>query len=167
MKKVLLIAAFSCLIGFTQEIRAQESTKNRLGFYFAAASGDIDEVGVGGIGEFRVANRVSISPQILFFLPEDRGNRNDRFFELNGNVNYYFYNKEIFEFYGLGGLNYTRLHREYDDGRDDYHSELGLNLGGGINFEVARTFVPFSEVRVTLGDFEQLVISGGFKFNLR
>lgn len=167
MKKLIVIAAFSCVtMLFTQDVLAQESVKNRLGFFIAGASGDIDEVAFGGIGEFKVAPRVTISPQILFFVPEDRGNHTDRFLELNGNVNYYFYNHDIFEFYGLGGLNYTRLHRDFDDGADDYHSELGLNLGGGINFEVGRTFVPFSEIRFTVGDYDQLVVSGGFKFNL-
>jgi outer membrane immunogenic protein len=172
MKKLIVIAAFACVCTtFTQEVYAQdntqESVKNRLGFFLAVASGDIDEVGIGGIGEFKVAPRVTISPQLLLFFPEDRGNRTESFFELNGNVNYYFYNHDIFEFYGLGGLNYTRLHRDFDDGADEYHSGIGLNLGGGINFEVGRTFVPFSELRVTLGDFEQVVLTGGFKFNLR
>ena len=166
MKKLIVITICSCLIVFMQEARAQDGTKNRLGFFFAGATGDIDEVGIGGIAEFRVAPRVTISPQFLHFFPEDRGNHNDRFFELNGNVNYYFYNHDIFEFYGLGGLNYTRLHRDFDDGRDDYRSEFGLNLGGGINFEVGRTFVPFSEIRVTVGEYDQFVLSGGFKFNL-
>jgi len=165
MKKLFVIAAFTCVTTlFTQDVLAQEeSVKNRLGFFLAVASGDIDEVGIGGIGEFKVAPRVTISPQILFFLPEDRGNHTESFFELNGNVNYYFYNHDIFEFYGLGGLNYTRRHRDFDnDGPNEYQGELGLNLGGGINFEVGRTFVPFSELRVTVGDFDQLVVTGGF-----
>lgn len=156
-----------CMLLIMQNAQAQENVKSRLGFFAAIASGDIDEVGFGGIGEFKVAPRVTISPQVIFFLPEDRGNHVTSFMELNGNVNYYFYNSSIFEFYGLGGLNFARRHLDFDDGGDQYDSELGLNLGGGINFEVGRNVVPFSELRATIGDFDQVVVTAGLKFNLR
>jgi outer membrane immunogenic protein len=166
MKKLWIITLAFCMTLFIQQARAQTGVKNRLGFFGALASGEIDEVGFGGIGEFRVAPRVTISPQVTFFLPEDHGNHTASFLELNGNVNYYFYNKDIFEFYGLGGLNYTRRHLDFDDGGDQYDGELGLNVGGGINFDVGPV-VPFSELRATIGDFNQVVVTAGLKFNLR
>jgi outer membrane protein X len=173
MKKIIIVSVFLGLLFSASGAFAQESVKNRLGFFLAAASGDIDQIGIGGIGEFKVANRVTISPQILFYLPESRGNYDWAFMELNANANYYFYNQDIFEFYGFGGLNFTRWQARYDgpgnnnDFDDESDVEIGLNLGGGINFEVGRNFVPFSEIRVTVGDFDQIVISAGLKFNLR
>jgi outer membrane protein X len=159
MKKLLVIASLTCFtLMLAGNVQAQQAVKNRLGFFLAAASGDIDEVGIGGVGEFKVANKVTISPQFVVYFPEDRGNANVNFFEVNVNANYYFYNKDIFEFYGFGGLNFTRWHVDYDnrDWDDNSDVEIGLNLGGGIN----------SEIRATIGDFNQIVISGGLKFNL-
>lgn len=170
MKKLLVIASLTCLtLMLAGNAQAQQqAVKNRLGFFLAAASGDIDEVGIGGIGEFKVANKVTISPQFVVYFPEDRGNHDVSFFEVNVNANYYFYNKDIFEFYGFGGLNFTRWNIDYDYNRDnDSDVEIGLNLGGGINFELGKSVVPFSEIRATIGDFDQIVISGGLKFNLR
>jgi outer membrane protein X len=173
MKKLFITTLFACFAMMLAHTGyAQQGTKNRLGFFLGLASGDIDQVGIGGIGEFKVSNKVTISPQILFYLGDDDnhyyGPGNDvNFMEININANYYFYNKDIFEFYGLGGLNFTRVHWEWDNGRhDDSHTEIGLNLGGGMNFEINRKVVPFSELRVTVGEFNQFVISGGLKFNL-
>lgn len=173
MKKVFITALFACLAMLLANTSsyAQQSTKNRLGFFLGLASGDIDQVGIGGIGEFKVSKKVTISPQLLFYFPEDRGNWRYNFMEINFNANYYFYNKDIFEFYGLGGLNFTRVHWEWDnagpnDDDGDSDLEVGLNLGGGINFEIGKNVVPFSELRVTVGEFDQFVISGGLKFNL-
>lgn len=173
MKKVFITALFACfamLLANTTSY-AQQSVKNRLGFFLALASGDIDQVGIGGIGEFKVAKKVTLSPQLLFYFPEEHGNIEYNYLEINFNANYYFYNKDIFEFYGLGGLNFTRFHAEWDNGprRDndgDTDTGIGLNVGGGINFEINRKVVPFSEVRYTFGGYDQLVISGGLKFNL-
>lgn len=164
MKKALFIVLFACLASaVTNTVNAQDAVKNRVGFFLAFASGDYDEIGIGGIGEFRVGQKVTISPQLIFYFPEEDVN----LLEINGNVNYYFYNHDIFEFYGLGGLNITRVSWDYGNDVDGSETELGLNLGGGINFEVGKSFVPFSELRFTLGDFDQFVISAGLKFNLR
>jgi outer membrane immunogenic protein len=170
MKKLLVIASITFFaLTFANNVQAQEAVKNRLGFFLAVASGDIDEVGIGGIGEFKVAKKVTISPQFILYFPEDRGPYDVNFLEVNVNANYYFYNKDIFEFYGFGGLNFTRWHTDWDDNRvnDNSDVEIGLNVGGGINFEVNKSFVPFSEIRATIGDFDQIVISAGLKFNLR
>ncbi|HEY9006388.1 hypothetical protein [Ohtaekwangia sp.] len=169
MKKLLIIATIICLASaLANDVLAQERAKNRAGFLLAAASDDINEVGIGGIAEFVVAKRVTISPQMILYFPEDRGNYDINYLEINVNANYYFYNKDIFEFYGLGGLNFTRQHIHYEYNRSDYNNlEIGLNVGGGINFEVSKTVVPFSELRATIGDFNQIVVTGGLKFNLR
>ena len=76
MKKFLVIASITFLaLTCANNVQAQEAVKNRLGFFLAAASGDIDEVGIGGIGEFKVAKKVTISPQFILYFPEDRSIR--------------------------------------------------------------------------------------------
>lgn len=161
MRKVsltLILAVFALLA--TDNVFAQ-GAKNRLGVFLAADFGDVDEVALGGLGEFRVADRFAISPQLLIYFM----NNNFSFFEVNINGNYYFYSQDVFSFYGLGGLNFGRAGYN-GPGEDYHHTEIGLNLGGGINFELGK-IVPFSEIRFTIGDYDQLVLSGGIKFNLR
>lgn len=166
MKKLVLFAAI-VISGtwFSTEVNAQ--VKNRVGFFLAAASGDIDMIGLGGVGEFRAMDKLTISPQLIFYFPEERGNADVKFFELNVNANYYFYNHDILEFYGLAGLNYARVKVDYDGpGNDASDGEMGLNLGAGLNFEIGKKFIPFTEFRLTVGEYDQFVFKAGLKFNL-
>jgi len=75
--------------------------------------------------------------------------------------------QEVFELYGLGGLNFA--HAGYNDpnGNNDYsNNEFGLNLGIGSNFQIGKTFVPFAELRFTLGEYDQFMLGLGVKFNV-
>jgi len=156
MKKVLVIAGFIALVSaFSTPVLAQINT--RVGPMLAFASGDIDETGLGVVAEFGIADKISIAPQFILYFP---GNDVD-LFELNANANYYFFNKDVFELYGLGGLNFTRV-----SVGDFSNNEIGLNLGIGTNFQIGKTFVPFAELRFTLGEYDQFVLGGGVKFNL-
>lgn len=168
MKKVLQLALLVSIgLVFNNDVLAQGAPAKRIGFFLAAAGGDVDMIGLGGVGEFRVAEKVAISPNLIFYFPEERGGGDLSFFELNINANYYFYNQDIFEFYGFGGLNYTRVKWDWDGpGGDNTDGEMGLNLGAGLNFELGKNFIPFSELRVTVGEFDQFVFSAGLKFNL-
>lgn len=161
MRKVSLTLIFAVLALLATTSVFAQGAKNRLGVFLAADFGDVDEVALGGLGEFKVANRFTLSPQLLIYFTD-----NDfHFFEVNFNGNYYFFSQDVISFYGLGGLNFGRA--SYDGPGDDYHNtEIGLNLGAGINFEIGKV-VPFSELRFTVGDYDQLVLSGGLKFNLR
>jgi len=159
MKKVILLATFCMVVLLaSNETFAQQ---NRAGVIIGIASGDFDEIGFGGVAEFKVIEKGTISPQLLFYFPGD----DMSLFEINGNFNYYFYNEGVLEFYGLAGLNLTRWHIDYGDSEAS-DSELGLNLGAGLNFDLGKNVVPFTELRLTLGEFDQVVIGLGLKFNL-
>lgn len=163
MRKVSLTLIFGVLTLLIGNTVFAQGAKTRAGFFLAAAMGDFDQLGVGGLGEFKVANKFTLSPQLLVYFPDDNVN----VLEVNFNGNYYFYSQDIFSFYGLGGLNFARASYNGPGDNDWDDTEIGLNLGGGINFELGKTVVPFSELRFTIGDYDQFVISGGLKFNLR
>ena len=166
MKKLLLIALISSAsMLLSYDVAAQ--VRNRVGFFLAAASGDFDMIGLGGVGEFVAMEKLTIAPQLIFYFPEDHGNGKSSVFELNVNANYYFYNQDVLEFYGFGGLNYTRGKWNPDGpGDSSTNGEMGLNLGAGLNFEIGKNFIPFTELRITLGDYDQFVFGAGLKFNL-
>lgn len=150
---LLLILAASATPAYSQ-------INNRVGPVLSFASGDFDETGIGAVAEFGVTDQVSVSPQFILYFPG-----NGSFLEFNLNGNYYFFNQDIFQLYGLGGLNFAR--GTFDRPGPDYsNNELGLNLGIGTNFEIGQNFAPFAELRFTIGDFNQLVLGLGVKFNL-
>ena len=160
MKKLILGFGLLLAIALASPVCAQIST--RVGPMISFTGGDFDETGVGIVGEFGVAQKVSIAPQLIFYFP---GN-DVSLFELNLNGNFYFYNKDVFELYGMGGLNFTRVGWEDAAGENDSNSEIGLNLGIGTNFELGKKFVPFAEFRFTLGEYDQVALGLGVKFNL-
>jgi len=167
MKKVLFVTIVMVITASAFNSAYAQKISNRVGPMLALASGDVDETGLGVVGEFGVASKMSIAPQFILYFP---GN-NQSFFELNANLNYYFFAQDVFELYGLGGLNFARYGYEYNNGQGntvkDSNSEIGLNLGIGSNFQLGKTFVPFAELRFTLGDYDQFVLGLGVKFNLK
>jgi outer membrane immunogenic protein len=163
MKKLIFTTGLLVILAaFSTPVYSQIT--NRVGPMLSFASGDIDETGIGVVAEFGVAQKFSIAPQFILYFPGD----DIGFFEFNLNGNYYFFNQDVFELYGLGGLNFARL--SYDPpgaAEKQSNTELGLNLGIGTNFQIGKSFVPFAELRFTIGDYDQLALGLGVKFNLK
>jgi len=162
MKKVIFVTTLMLFTAAAFNSAYAQKISNRVGPMLAFASGDVDETGIGVVGEFGIAQKWSLAPQFILYFP---GNDVD-FFELNFNANYYFFSENIFELYGLGGLNFARVSYPVPGGDRDSNSELGLNLGIGTNFQIGKTFVPFAELRFTIGDYDQFVLGLGVKFNV-
>jgi len=164
MKKIILAAGLLMILAFATPVFSQIET--RVGPMISFTGGDFDETGLGIVGEFGVAQKISIAPQFILYFP---GN-DVSLFEINLNGNYYFFNQDVFELYGLGGLNFARAGYKYTDingnTQKDSNSEIGLNLGIGTNFQLGKKFVPFAEFRFTLGDYDQIALGLGVKFNL-
>jgi outer membrane immunogenic protein len=160
MKKLIFVTGLVILVAAAATPVYSQIT-NRIGPMISFTSGDVDETGIGVVAEFGVAQKVSIAPQFILYFP---GN-DYSFFELNVNANYYFFNQDVFELYGLGGLNFARAGYDGPAGNDS-NSELGLNLGIGSNFQFGKNFVPFAEFRFTIGEYDQFALGLGVKFKL-
>jgi outer membrane protein X len=149
-----------------------------------AFGSEIETVGITVGAEHFVSNKVSISPDLIFYFPNKEssvsgGNRVEartNLWELNGNVHYYFVSEPNISFYGLGGLNYSHVGFEYkrtdtDSGEiesqfEGNDGEIGLNLGIGANFPIRRNFIPYVELKYVAASTDQLVISAGLKFDI-
>ena len=151
-------------------VSAQEET--RIGALLAYGT-EIENLGIGANAEFPVMEKMTISPSLIYYLPKDEMGIKINWFEVNGNVNYYFVDEDNIDVYGIAGLNYSSVKVKYDgadlgfggnfsgsDGR------FGLNLGGGANFDIGGGITPFAELKYVVIDGGQLVIGGGVKFNL-
>lgn len=158
MKKFLLTLCLLTVLAFT--VQAQ----TRLGAGLAWGS-DVEDLGLGINGEFFVKENISINPGLIFYFVDDRGNDRLDWWELNINGNFYFAQEGSVAFYGIGGLNLTTVAIE-NDFVDDSDTELGINLGIGSNFDVGGSVMPYAELKYVLGDWDQLVLFFGAKFNL-
>ncbi|MFZ6012318.1 MAG: outer membrane beta-barrel protein [Bacteroidota bacterium] len=161
MKKVFLLTAISLVFC------AASHAQIRLGALFGYGS-EVEQPGLGVNAEFMLNDKMAISPNLLFYFPEKFTGGKYSYWELNGNFNYYFFDKDAIAVYGLAGLNVTTIKVKYDNNSffaSASDSEFGLNIGGGVNFN-AGGIIPFSEVKYTLSDFDQLVLILGIKFPL-
>jgi outer membrane immunogenic protein len=162
MKKFLLLSLFSITFFITQ-------AQTRAGAMVAYGS-KTTQIGLGGNLEFFLNDDISISPSLIVYFPESHNNIRDFWFETNLNGNYYFYTKDVFQFYGLAGLNYTfRNHKDKLIDNNSYSSgNLNLNLGGGVNFKFGDfpDLLPFSEIRYVIGSTNQAVVVAGVRFNV-
>ncbi|MTI21424.1 hypothetical protein E1176_10375, partial [Fulvivirga sp. RKSG066] len=96
-----------------------------------------------------------------------------KWFEFNANGHYYFDVESSVEPYALGGLNFAFLSIDYYDFfgsegvRNVSETYVGLNLGGGVNFNIDSSIQPYGELRLVLGEADQLVIGGGIRYTLK
>lgn len=168
MKKIITAA---CFIAFSfLSANAQEDT--RIGGFLGYGS-EIKTIGFGVNAEFPIIENLTIAPNFTYFLPKEESSIvKTTIFELNANANYYFLNDDTFGVYGLAGLNYTSVKVKVEDlgfgfgGTSSSDGKIGLNIGGGANFNLGKSWTPFAELKYVLSDFDQLVLSAGVKFNL-
>ncbi len=169
MKTIKLFLATMVICMFTTTSFSQTETK--LGALLAYGT-EIENIGVGANAEFPIIEKLTISPSFIYYLPKDESGIKINWFEVNANANYYFLDEENIDVYGIGGLNYTNVKVKYDgdsifgDDLSVSDGRIGLNLGGGTNFNIGSNITPFAELKYVIIDGGQLVIAAGVKFNL-
>lgn len=168
MKKIF---ATLCFVAFPfLSANAQEET--RIGGYLGYGS-EIKNPGFGANAEFPIMDNLTIAPNFSYYLPKDENDVvKTSIFEFNANANYYFMNDNALDLYGLAGLNYTNVKVEVENlgfgfgGASSSEGKIGLNIGGGANFNIDKNWTPFAELKYVLSDFNQLVFSAGVKFSI-
>jgi outer membrane immunogenic protein len=152
MKKLGVALAFMvCMMA------AVDSSAQKIGVMLGYGT-EVEELGIGINGEFNINDKVSISPSFVYWFPEDPIS----WWEFNANVNYYFTKAGSADFYGLAGINLFGYNIEDGDGQ----SEVGLNLGAGANFDIGKSWEPFTELKFVIGDADQLGLFFGVKFKI-
>ncbi len=143
-------------------VSAQEET--RIGALLAYGT-EIENLGIGANAEFPVMEKMTISPSLIYYLPKDEMGIKINWFEVNGNVNYYFVDQDGLGVYGLGGLNYSSV-KVSAGGYSISDGQVGLNLGAGANFDIGSSVLPFAELKYVIMNGGQLVLAAGVKFSL-
>lgn len=122
--------------------------------------------GLNARGDYSFNEQFSVSPGFTLFFPSSPDGVDMSAWQLNADAHYSFLQEDAFGLYAIGGLNYSYVKVEADAGPmlgtysiDD--SEIGLNLGAGINFGS----MFYGELKYDTA-FEQLGISVGVLFSL-
>jgi hypothetical protein len=101
------------------------------------------------------------------FFPDDGGNVDRSYFELNGGVLYRFpVDSDDVSPFAMGGLNIARSKVEGDEvspGARGSHTDLGLNLGGGVTFLTGQVR-PSVGLKIELSGGQGFVIFGALGF---
>lgn len=154
MKKLGVALAFIvCMIA------SFDSSAQKVGVMLGYGT-EVEQLGLGVNGEFNVNSKVSIAPSFVYWFVD-----NASVWEFNANANYYFTKAGSADFYGLAGVNMFSVKADIEGA--DRHSEVGLNLGAGANFNVGKSWEPFTELKFVIGDEDQLGLFFGVKFKLR
>lgn len=143
---------------------AQVAEKTYLGTGLVYGS-EVKGAGVGALAEFFLNDEISFSPQVNYFFPRRfSGGPKSSFWEINTNLNYYFYQSNEANIYGLGGINYANI----SGSRNPFsaiNARFGLNLGLGTNININSNFTPFAEARYVVSSYDQVVLFLGIKFS--
>jgi hypothetical protein len=106
----------------------------------------------------------------MYYFGSSEGSVDLNWFDINLNGNYLFDtgNSDIVP-YVLAGVNFAIISVSVEGfggfGGFGSGTNIGLNMGGGVDF-VVNTFFVFGELRYVLSSADQLVIAGGVKFPL-
>lgn len=170
MKKIVITLFF--IILFSQCIFAQK----RLGA-FGTYGFRNELMGIGFNGQFFLKEKTAITPEFNYNFPKFTTTESGtatieevyNTWSIAFDFNHYFVKKDKFEFYGLIGLNLgtEKAKNTYDNNPTTItkHTELGLNLGLGTNFNASGKFVPYLQFKYEANSF-QLVLHAGVRYNL-
>lgn len=126
--------------------------------------GSETDIGVGGriLANIEAVNLEAVGSFDIYF-PDDAGQVDRDYWEINGNLFYHVHlrdTRSVLPYFG-GGLNIARM-----EIGTATHTEVGLNLGGGVRFPNESGIIPFIEAKGVISDrlAEQFVATFGVLF---
>lgn len=167
MKRLLSISGLIIGLFFAMNtsVYAQDNElKVGAGLIFGS---EIETLGIRVDTYYRINEKFRVGGALGYFFPNDVSGGDTNWFEIDLNGNYIFYEEEELTIYGLGGLNILIITFDPDVGDSDSNSEIGFNVGGGLEYALNFGDI-FGELKFAGlgGDADQLVLGGGIRFLL-
>ncbi len=165
MKKFMLlfVAAMCVAVTSTTQVQAQEKGDMAAGVQFALGTGDsFTNVGLGAKFQWNVIDRLRLEPSFNFFFKKDFVSM----WDFNANVHYQFPVGGKVDLYPLAGLSVLGTKASVL-GFSASDSEIGLNLGGGVDFDLSERLVLNVEAKYKIGgEWSRFILSAGvgYKF---
>jgi outer membrane immunogenic protein len=137
----------------------------------------IKELGVSGYCIYTISGKIDIVPNGTYFWPHkvnvEFGTNEFTWWTVNMDGHYVVLEKNILQIFGLMGLNYTNEVKRIEETiqgqvfKDKITTnKLGLNIGAGLQLPVSKYFIPFTEVKYTLGERHQFGLCLGILFRI-
>ncbi len=159
MKKLfVLVLAIFCVTTMTQ---AQSKGEMSVGAQVAFGSGDsYSNVGIGAKFRYNVIDNLRIEPSFTYFLEKDYLSM----WDISANAHYLFPVGSRFTLYPLAGLSVMGVKADVGD-HSASDSEFGINLGGGVDFDLTHNLVLNGELKYKVGgDWSRLIIGIGVAY---
>lgn len=163
MKKLLSALLFS-LLSFAAVVTAEAQYSAGAGLIYGT---EIEQLGIRGEGFYTINEDFRVGASLGYFFPDDFNIGSRRWFDVNANANYFLYAEDEVSIYGLGGLNFAFLSINFDNFPNESETEVGLNLGAGVEYMLDFASL-FGELQLSGlgGDADQLVLGAGLRFDL-
>ncbi len=162
MKKLTLLAIVTIALTFNSF--AQISAGGGISYGTEA-----ETIGFNLRGQYNITESIDVVGGFTFFLPKKTSQAIPFFgtietksslwtFDIDGHYNFNINDK--FGFYPLAGLNISGASVDVD-GTKAKDTEVGFNIGAGATYEINDKLAAFTEVKYTIGNFDQVVIGIG------
>lgn len=132
----------------------------------------INNIGITAKGHYQVNEVWEGAASFTFFLTgEDAPGIDLNVWEFNADAHYIVSSNDKFTFYPLAGLSIAGVTVDFNtgfpglDGKST-NTELGINLGAGIELGISNAISGVAEVKYVAGGFDQLVLNAGILFAL-
>lgn len=152
MKQTFIYLLCLLFLFFAQRATAQFSAGAGLAY-----GAELEDLGIQVKGLYQINDDWRGAADLIFYFD---GEEDINVTEINLNGNYLFGDLESVAPYALAGLNIFRVGTSFD-GASFSVSEVGLNVGGGVNFPISETLIGSAELKYVIGDADQLVIGAG------
>ena len=139
---------------------------------------EIESLGININGTYRLNENIALAPGLIYYFPKAYfADYKLKWLEIDLNGHYYFNTTGNIKPYALAGLNFsfitfpTYSFSGIFGGSGDIDNKtttkVGLNLGGGVEFDIDAPIKPFGQLSYSIIDtFDQLVIVAGVRFPL-
>ncbi len=160
MKKSILSIGILFLFSFTDTFSQDISIGGGLGY-----GSKINTIGLNFRGDVKFHKQWSIVPHFHYFFNNNKGVLSKKWNALNVDGHYFFEIDRTWIFYPLFGINFASIAEEANDITFS-NSEVGINLGFGLDYDFDRKLSGFGETKYVFGDAEQIVITLGILYKL-
>ena len=157
-------------LGYPLDAEAQQDDQ-LIGAGLAYGS-EIEKLGIQLSYYYFLTAALAIGGDFIFFFPESATFNGVKttasFYTLNVMAHYIFFTTLTMRAYALAGLNFAIFGFKTSGGGvsfSDSSSELGLNVGAGLEFALAAGFL-YLELKYILGQADQLVAAAGYRIRL-
>ncbi|MGC8864493.1 MAG: outer membrane beta-barrel protein [Bacteroidales bacterium] len=155
MKKVsiVLLALLFCLAGMS--LQAQDFQLGVFGGYATQIKAPAAGIKVN----YGIKEKVRTSASAAYFFKSGV-----TYLEVNADAHYLIGEADAFAFYPLAGVNYF-ISKVTVMGVSATSSEVGVNLGAGVQQPLSEKMAFFAEAKYTLGNADKIMASAGLIFS--